>query len=353
MTSLHVTFRSADGREGSAHGEDVIGDAGLTAFLEGFLRAASWVVRVSSGGADAAAAEADALGARSMVRARCGRLTRESAGGGVLEAAVRVDGAIRCLMNVVWRDAAASARAEAEADRIAATVASLATVAAAARQRQLLSASLTQALDRLDLALAVVGGDGAVIFANAAAMRLPIVEQRAAGSGRARPPALTGAVATALRAGGGDAGPIGLGAADPARAVFVARLGRAAPPHAADAGAPPAPNYVIVAPAWAATDDEKAVAAVFGLTGAEARVALQIAAGLSVSQTAARLALRSESVRTYLKRIYEKLGVSRQNELAALVARRCPPILAAAAPAPAVAARLAAADRAGQAGRAR
>lgn len=61
--------------------------------------------------------------------------------------------------------------------------------------------------------------------------------------------------------------------------------------------------------------------AALALTPAEARVAAQIASGRSPRETAASLGLSEETARTTLKRVFAKVGVSRQSELAALVAR--------------------------------
>ena len=63
------------------------------------------------------------------------------------------------------------------------------------------------------------------------------------------------------------------------------------------------------------------VQGVFALTPAEARVAALIGSGLSPRQTAKRLGITEGNVRTTLKHVFEKVGVSRQNELAALLAK--------------------------------
>lgn len=55
------------------------------------------------------------------------------------------------------------------------------------------------------------------------------------------------------------------------------------------------------------------------LSGAEARVAALVGQGLSPRDVAERLALTEETVRTTLKQVFGKLGVSRQGELVGLV----------------------------------
>jgi PAS domain S-box-containing protein len=63
------------------------------------------------------------------------------------------------------------------------------------------------------------------------------------------------------------------------------------------------------------------VRSLFGLAPAEARVATLIGAGLSPRQAAAKLGISEENARTTLKRVFAKVGVSRQSELAILLAK--------------------------------
>ena len=57
----------------------------------------------------------------------------------------------------------------------------------------------------------------------------------------------------------------------------------------------------------------------FGLTRSESRLAALLAEGFSLQQAAEKLNLSESSVRTYSKKIFSKLGVSRQGELVSLV----------------------------------
>ncbi|MEY2920378.1 MAG: hypothetical protein RL261_1683, partial [Pseudomonadota bacterium] len=54
---------------------------------------------------------------------------------------------------------------------------------------------------------------------------------------------------------------------------------------------------------------------IYGLTRAQADVARQLYAGLSVEETAARLRLSLNTVRTHLKQIFSKCEVQSQAEL--------------------------------------
>jgi DNA-binding CsgD family transcriptional regulator len=59
--------------------------------------------------------------------------------------------------------------------------------------------------------------------------------------------------------------------------------------------------------------------ALFDLTPAESRVAGLIADGYGVESIATTLAVSLNTVRTHLKSVFTKLGVSRQAELASLL----------------------------------
>lgn len=67
--------------------------------------------------------------------------------------------------------------------------------------------------------------------------------------------------------------------------------------------------------------DPSVVRDLLGLTLGEARVAALIAAGVSPRDASLKLGISAETTRTVLKRVYMKSGVSRQSELAALIAR--------------------------------
>jgi DNA-binding CsgD family transcriptional regulator len=60
---------------------------------------------------------------------------------------------------------------------------------------------------------------------------------------------------------------------------------------------------------------------VLGLTLAEARVAALVGSGLAPREAAAKLGIAEETARTALKRVFAKVGVSRQSELTALLAK--------------------------------
>ncbi len=70
--------------------------------------------------------------------------------------------------------------------------------------------------------------------------------------------------------------------------------------------------------------DPAIVGPVFGLTDREADVACLLAQGLDLPDISSRLRLSLATVRSYLKGVFEKTGVTRQAELVALLARILP-----------------------------
>lgn len=76
---------------------------------------------------------------------------------------------------------------------------------------------------------------------------------------------------------------------------------------------------LIVDPSASSRAAVSAIQTAFGLTVAEARVAALIASGLSGPRTAATLGLSPETVKTHLKRCFEKTGVHSQVGLARLL----------------------------------
>lgn len=67
--------------------------------------------------------------------------------------------------------------------------------------------------------------------------------------------------------------------------------------------------------------DPALVRDLFGLTLAEARIAALVGAGLAPRNASQALGISEETARTTLKRVFAKVGVSRQSELSALLAR--------------------------------
>lgn len=67
--------------------------------------------------------------------------------------------------------------------------------------------------------------------------------------------------------------------------------------------------------------DPSLIRDVLGVTLGEARIAALVGSGLSPKDAAERLGITEETARSVLKRVFAKVGVSRQSELAAMMAR--------------------------------
>ena len=76
---------------------------------------------------------------------------------------------------------------------------------------------------------------------------------------------------------------------------------------------------LVVDPAARLRVDPDLVAGVLGLTPAQSRVAVALAAGQTVAGIADALGCAESTVRTHLKRVYSKQGIRRQTELVRMV----------------------------------
>jgi DNA-binding CsgD family transcriptional regulator len=85
-------------------------------------------------------------------------------------------------------------------------------------------------------------------------------------------------------------------------------------------GGPLQAMLVIIEPDGERTLDERLLQQMFALTPAEARVAAAVARGKSPRQAASAFGISEGSLRIQLKRVFHKVGVSRQSELALLLA---------------------------------
>jgi DNA-binding CsgD family transcriptional regulator/PAS domain-containing protein len=83
--------------------------------------------------------------------------------------------------------------------------------------------------------------------------------------------------------------------------------------------APARTLVVIVDPAARSRTASSAIRAAYGLTAAEARVALLLASGVTGAQMPAMLGVTRATIKTHLKRCFEKTGVHSQAELSRLL----------------------------------
>lgn len=78
---------------------------------------------------------------------------------------------------------------------------------------------------------------------------------------------------------------------------------------------------LLMNPAVSGIADPSLVRDVLGITLGEARIASLIGSGLSPKEAAEKLGIAEETARSVLKRVFSKVGVSRQSELAVLISR--------------------------------
>ncbi|EJU11327.1 regulatory protein LuxR, partial [Sphingomonas sp. LH128] len=72
---------------------------------------------------------------------------------------------------------------------------------------------------------------------------------------------------------------------------------------------------------WSSADRCEQLAQLFDLAPSEARLALALSRGMSISEAAPELGLTVESARTYSKRIYAKTGARGQADLVRFIHR--------------------------------
>jgi DNA-binding CsgD family transcriptional regulator len=196
---------------------------------------------------------------------------------------------------------------------------------------ELANVGLGEALMRVDIGVFALDSLGRVKFRNPAAERvlgdgIAIVDERLRlGTGEARADADL-AIERTLRGGdahaGGDLRPILIERAAGERPHVAYVLPIAPRDNPADAFLTHVRSIVLVIePKPNEPADPALVRDLLGLTLGEARVASLVAAGSPPRQAADSLGITEESARTVLKRIYGKVGVSRQSELTALLGR--------------------------------
>lgn len=196
---------------------------------------------------------------------------------------------------------------------------------------ELANLGLGEALSRIGIAVFALDSLGRVVFSNPAAKALPSSQVAIRdgflriGAGAARH-SIAAAIEQTLQ--GGRAGIV----ADP-KPIILQRLSSNRPLVLyilpITTAMPVVEQFLTHARAIVLVLDPKAgdpadpavVRDVFGLTLGEARVAALVGSGLPPREAAARLGIGEETARTALKRVFSKVGVSRQSELTALLTK--------------------------------
>ena len=186
------------------------------------------------------------------------------------------------------------------------------------------------ALERSRTAIMLVTADSAILFANRLAetmLRTSDAIRSIDGRLMTSAPSATtrlamlirGAVATACGREGSAGGTVSIARAEGLPVTVLVAPFR--PARDGIGAAAPAAIVLVRDPERPAAPSIAALQQLFGLTPAEATVASQLARGRSIGEIAARHRLSLNTVRTHLKNIFAKTGISRQSQLIALILR--------------------------------
>lgn len=182
-------------------------------------------------------------------------------------------------------------------------------------------------LDRLSGGIILLDRRARVIYANAAARALDTVQgplrlRGASVTATSRPHALRLEAAVRAALGGVPSASVSLprtGDGKPVTALVVSvrgrDVGRFADLHMTDA----AVMLFVADPENRTGVPAEWIIDAFGLTRAEARVALAASSGLTVHEAAAQLGLSANTIKTHLRRVFAKTGSTRQTELTRLI----------------------------------
>jgi DNA-binding CsgD family transcriptional regulator/PAS domain-containing protein len=193
--------------------------------------------------------------------------------------------------------------------------------------------ALSDALARVGVGVFLVDAVGRVLFSNAAARRLlghelNIVGERLTAQFAPERDALKSAIAAAAEGSGRTPGnlprPVLLRGDSAAMALYVLPI--QGDPNQPIARMMAGVRAIVIVTTFRVGEppDPAVVRDLLGLTLGEARVATLVGSGLAPREAAAQLGVTEETTRTTLKRVFSKLGVSRQSELAMLLTRLVP-----------------------------
>lgn len=184
-----------------------------------------------------------------------------------------------------------------------------------------------ETLDQLTLGVLLVDGAGRVLFANTAALNLAasrdaiVLKDGVVGTRRhSQGPPLHDLIASAIAGGPGGALAISRASgALPISALVAPLKGALAAAVAADVQTGAAAIF-LTDPEQQPEPSAERLCALYGLTPTEARVALKTVKAGTIAKAASALGISPETVRTHLKRVYDKTGINRQSALARLLA---------------------------------
>ena len=178
--------------------------------------------------------------------------------------------------------------------------------------------------ERLSVGIVLVDRFAEVVFANAAARSMTKNggSLRLNGGVNSRSPAHDRRLGDLLRSaiGGASARAMSLPSSDSGKSVVVLAAPVQSPGKGVRNLRSAAAMLVICDPSRSGKIPATWMMDAYGLTFTEARVALAFASSGTIADTARRLKISSNTVKTHLKRIYDKTGTSRQTQLSRLMA---------------------------------
>lgn len=225
-----------------------------------------------------------------------------------------------------WDEPAARALLAALSPHLARALPLYAAIAAAERARMVAE----YVLESSAIGVVLVEGDGTVLAVNATAREtmartalLALRGQRLIAAAPADRAALRAAVEAMARAQGPQLDPgryLSVALADPAGSARLTLIVRPGPPYS-PVSAPLRRTAVVIVrdPGLPATLPPGDLAALFGLTPAEARLAARLADGAGLDEAAVALGVTRNTARSQLQAIFAKTGVNRQGDLVRLL----------------------------------
>ncbi|MEO6269256.1 MAG: LuxR C-terminal-related transcriptional regulator [Lautropia sp.] len=193
-------------------------------------------------------------------------------------------------------------------------------------------AARQEALNRLALPILISGLDGRIRFANQAAESFleyaagPFKFQfgRLFARGLSDSARLTKAIDSAVQYSVGGAFVLGKSTPDPVLCTVVPLSARSA---LASEWQSPLAAVFLSRPHVDGRIDKAILREMYGLTPAESRLAVELAAGLSLEACAERFCVSLRTVRTQLRAVFQKVGVNRQAELTAMLQSLVSPVI--------------------------
>lgn len=195
---------------------------------------------------------------------------------------------------------------------------------------ELVKDSLGEAFNRVNIGIFVLDSLSRVIFSNLAGRDLSdaglsVVDARLQAPSGAEQKALQAAIAATLRTAAPDL------AAPPKPILIQRENSRTLVVYVMPVSNAPDPRQAFLTHARAivlaidpdadAPADPAVVRDLLGLTLGEARIAALVGHGMAPKDAAGRLGVTEETARTVLKRVFAKVGVSRQSELSTLLSK--------------------------------